>query len=150
MSVIDRSNSQARQLHVAAKQPARRDSAFVVAWEVPARAIRDARAATWLREKLGTAYCKSDAVVSWRVSAHEACELTIRVGTDSLRIMAVAPATLDTWRENGHAMVSAVVGDKLAVTLLHDEAGPRLMYARMNWTGLGVEGGRYDVAEMVK
>lgn len=149
MSVIDRTNLQTPAMR-AVREQAEPAGAFSVAWDVPARAIGDARVSAWLRETLGAGFEKLDARIRWRVSAHEACELSVHAADCTMRVLAVAPATMDSWRENGHAMTCATVGDRLALTVLHDENGSRLLYARMNWSELGVEGGRYDVVELVK
>lgn len=144
MSVLDRSDTRPVELSAHATM-----GAFCVAWDVPARAIREARVEAWLRERLGAAFERADVRVCWRISAHDACELTVQAGQQSLRVIATAPATLDTWREQNKLVTCASVGDAFSVTMLHDGAATRLLYARTRWTDLLVDGGRYDVAELV-
>lgn len=144
MSVLDRSD--VRPVELAAPVP---EGAFCVAWDVPARAIHEPRVQAWLRERLGAGFDKADVRVCWRISAHDACELMVQAGHDAIRVMATAPATLDTWREQHRVVTCASVADAFSVTMLHEAGLTRLLYARTRWSDLHVEGGRYDVAEMV-
>lgn len=144
MSVLDRANT--RPVELAAPT---QTGTFSVAWDVPARAINEPRVRAWLRERLASTYERADVRVCWRVSAHDACELQVRAGEECLRVLATAPATLETWREQNRLVTSASVGDTFSVTMLHEGSCTRLLYARTRWTDLHVEGGRYDVAEMV-
>lgn len=144
MSVLDRSDARPMELSALAAV-----GAFCVAWDVPARAILEPRVQAWLRERLAAGYDKADVRVCWRICAHDACELVVQAGQDSMRVVATAPATLDTWREQNRVVTCASVHDAFSVTMLHEGGSTRLLYARTRWTDLLVEGGRYDVAEMV-
>ena len=144
MSVLDRSNARPAELSAPTQV-----GAFSIVWDVPARAINEPRVQAWLRERLASGYERADVRVCWRVSAHDACELQVRAGEHCLRVLATAPATLDTWREQNRMVTCASVDDTFSVTILHEGATARLLYARTRWTDLHVDGGRYDVAEMV-